>query len=236
IGFPRLGDPVDDAADLLALGGRRQDRVFGPGRQVFAQAIGPGEESGAFKDDVDPQGLPGQLGRVPFAQIFNGLSRHLQGLAGCGHPMPVAAVNGIVIEQVGQIIKGHQVVDRHQLQLRSLQNNFKSRPADPSHAVDCDLGHTPPPRETVIELEVISKPPVLALSPVKAIRASCRQRRFGNNLPVVIRYYVPGAPGNATWQLFYLEAVSSSLMAWGWTPGLEGPTTRLNPRGLGFPW
>ena len=84
IGFPRLGDPVDDATDLLALGGRRQDRVFGPGRKVFAQAIGPGEEPGAFKDDVHPQVLPGQLGRVPFAQIFNGFSRHLQGL-------PVAA-------------------------------------------------------------------------------------------------------------------------------------------------
>ena len=119
-----FGDAVDDAADVAALGGRRQHRVFGPGGQVLPQPFGLGEEAGALKDDFDAQGLPGQVDRVPLAQILNGLPGHLQGPVGDFHPMFVPAVGGVVVEQIGQIINGHQIVDCNQVQFRLIHNNF----------------------------------------------------------------------------------------------------------------
>ena len=138
---PRLGDAVDDAADLRPLGRRRQHGVLGPGGNMLIQPLRLGEQPGALQGDFHPQVFPGQLGRILDAEKFNGLAIHHQFVAADGHAVLIYAVDGVIIQQVDQVVQVHEIVDRHQFQLGPVHNDFESRSANPSHAVNRYLGH-----------------------------------------------------------------------------------------------
>ena len=55
--------------------------------------------------------------------------------------LELVAVNDLM----DQVIQVHEVVDRHQFQLGPVHDDFESRPANPSHAVNRYLGHNHPP-------------------------------------------------------------------------------------------
>ena len=129
----------------VSLGRRRQHRILGPGGKMLAQAFRLGEQPGALQGDFHPQVFPGQLGRILDTQKFNGLAIHHQVVAADGHAVLIYAVDGVIIQQVDQVIQVHKIVDRHQFQLGPVHDDFESRPANPSHAVNRYLGHNHPP-------------------------------------------------------------------------------------------
>ena len=127
------------------LGRRRQHGVLGPGGNMLIQPLRLGKQPGALQGDFHPQIFPGQLGRILDTQKFNGLAIHHQFVAADGHAVLIYAVDGVIIQQVGQVFQVHKIVDRHQFQLGPVHDDFQSRPANPSHAVNRYLGHNHPP-------------------------------------------------------------------------------------------
>ena len=136
-----LGDPVDDAADVGTLGGRGEQRELGAGLKVLLHPFQVGEDAGALTDHVDVQVFPGKLGRVLDAQEFNGLAVHHQIAVFHLHLAVIAAVDAVVLQQVDQVVQGHEVVDRHQFQFGAVQDDLQGGPADASHAVNGDFSH-----------------------------------------------------------------------------------------------
>lgn len=51
--------------------------------------------------------------------------------------MLIAAINGIVANEVSQIVRCCQVICRDKLELRRLKNDLQGRSADSSKSVDC---------------------------------------------------------------------------------------------------
>jgi len=50
-------------------------------------------------------------------------------------------VDGVVLEQVGQVRKLQEIVDRHDLDVVALEGRAEGNPADSPESIDADLDH-----------------------------------------------------------------------------------------------
>ncbi len=123
---------VNDGRDVVVLGRRRQHHAFRPGVEVLHEIGAPIEMPGAFQHQIDPEILPGQLGGVPLRKDAAAIGSDDQRIRLGGHLGLVPTIHGIVIEQIGQLIGSHDIIDGHYLDLRRLQQELERRPADPS--------------------------------------------------------------------------------------------------------
>ncbi len=130
------------------LGGADSTAYLAPAARCLLQSFRLGEQPGALQGDFHPQVFPGQLGRILDTQKFDGLAIHHQVGAAGGHSVLIYAVDGVIIQQVDQVIQVHEIVDRHQFQFGSVHNDLESRPANPSHAVNRYLGNNQPPPQS----------------------------------------------------------------------------------------
>ena len=55
--------------------------------------------------------------------------------------VPEPAVNRVVLEQIGQVGKLEEIVDRHDLDVVALHRRAERHPADAPESVDADLDH-----------------------------------------------------------------------------------------------
>ena len=124
--------------DVLALGGRRDHDLLGSGRQVLLGRGALGEAAGALEHQLHPEVLPGEI-----LGFFDG--RHREGLA--VHDEPVAldlhragetAVDGVVLEQVGQRLGVGDVVDGDELEVGLVREHGGAQhvASDPAEPVD----------------------------------------------------------------------------------------------------
>ena len=109
-------DAVDDGR-VGAFGWCRDNHLARASTQMSCGFVAVGEQSGAFKDDVDLQVFPGQLGGVAYGA--HGDTVAIDGQAvGIGLDLAVKnPVYAVVFEQVRVDRAVAEVVDRHDLQL-----------------------------------------------------------------------------------------------------------------------
>ncbi len=142
---------VIDAVDhgqIGAVGRGRDQHPLGTGTKMTRGLLLGGEDAGAFHDDVDAQGTPGQLRKIALGQHLD----RRQTLAGGGADLKrvafqlrfarKAAVHAIVAEQMRVGGRRREVVDRNHLDVCSalLGQCPQDVAADPAEAVDGDLG------------------------------------------------------------------------------------------------
>jgi hypothetical protein len=88
---------------------------------VLLGVLAVGEKAGALQHQVDLEVGPGELLGVALAQVGQRLAVDDQ-LAVGGVDLPlVAAVHGVVPEQVDHVVERADLIHRHQLQLGLLQ-------------------------------------------------------------------------------------------------------------------
>src|SRR6185369_14216121 len=135
--------PVIDAIDehrRLVLGRRRLDDLAGAGGEVFAATVLGQEQSGRLDHEVGADRVPAQLGRVldgaepdPPA-IDDQMVTVDRNLAG------ELAVHRVVFQHVGEVVRGQQIVDADDLEVRKLSfagDGPEGHASDPAEAVDC---------------------------------------------------------------------------------------------------
>src|SRR4051812_36575544 len=102
------------------------------------------EKPGAFRDYVDAEILPGQLGRIPLRHDADGVAVHDQRAALHAHGPLEGAVRGVVFEKVGIRLRVAQIVQRDELQavlLAALVMRPQDVAPDAPKTVDCNLDH-----------------------------------------------------------------------------------------------
>ena len=107
------------------------------GRGLFLR----GEEAGAFERDVDAEIPVRQLRRVLDRRDLDALAVDDDEIAVDLHLCGELAVHGIVAEQVGVGLDGTQIVDRHDLDVRTtaFHDSAQDVAPDTPEAVDRDL-------------------------------------------------------------------------------------------------
>jgi hypothetical protein len=105
--------------------------------QVFLAA----ERARAFQHQVHVECLPGQADGVPPGEHRNLPAADDKGITVCGDGRVPAAIDGVIPQQVGQVVRGDQVIDRDHLGAGGLLEDLERRVSDAAQAVDRDAGH-----------------------------------------------------------------------------------------------
>ena len=111
-------DAVVDAehqGDVDVLAGRAHDHLAGAGGQVAARALAVTEEAGRLDDHVHTQLSPGQAARVAFGEHADQAAIDHQPVARHLHRPRIRAVHRVVLEEMGQGPRVHQVVHGDEL-------------------------------------------------------------------------------------------------------------------------
>ena len=124
---------------------RGQDHVRGTGLNVLLQAVLAGEHAGAFQHQVDAEVGPRQVRRVAFGERRDPPAVDQQCPVRGGDRTRVAAVDGVVFEEVGQVVDVGDVVDRDEVEPVGVQQDLQRRPADAAQPVDGHVRHLTPP-------------------------------------------------------------------------------------------
>ena len=119
-----------DDSDVFALGGGGNDDFFATGGDVALGFVGLGEESGGFDDKIDPQIFPGKSGRaflhgeaLDFMAVDDEDVIFRYGRRGflAANLALVATLDGVVFDQVGEVVGGNEIVHRHHVEFFSQQ-------------------------------------------------------------------------------------------------------------------
>ena len=137
-----------DDGDVFALRRSGDDDLLGTGHQVALGLVGFGEESGGLDDDVHAERLPGEfsrglggndadLGAIHDQDVVFGLVRRgLGGADGAGE----AALGGVVLEQVRQVVCGDDVTHRDDVDVLAhqslLDESAEDQTADTAETID----------------------------------------------------------------------------------------------------
>jgi hypothetical protein len=108
--------------------GRGKDHVGGTGLDVLSQAVLAGEDAGAFQHEVDAEVGPRQVGRVTFVERSDPPAVDQQRLVRGGDRTVVAAVDGVVFEEVGQVVDVRDVVDRNEVEPVGVEQDSSTPP------------------------------------------------------------------------------------------------------------
>ena len=134
---------ADYERDVRALRGRRDDHLLGSAFEVLGRALAVGEEAGGLDHHVGAELAPGQVGGVALGEHLDTVAVDDDRVA-LGFDLPlVAAVGGVVVQEVGQRLRVGDVVDRDPLDVRALGlGGAEDVAADPAETVDPDAyGH-----------------------------------------------------------------------------------------------
>ena len=116
-----------------------------PARTCFARSFGGREDPGALQHEVDPQLAPRQLRRVTLGERRDPSAVDDQLALRGADVVVVAPVDGVVLDQVRQVVRVGDVVDRDEVEPIGIEQDLQRRPADPPQAVDRDGRHVTPP-------------------------------------------------------------------------------------------
>ena len=96
------------------------------------------EAAGRFDYVVDVVLLPGKFCRIFFGCNKNFFAVDEEVIAFGGDGMGVFAVDGVVFEKVGEIVRWDEVIDGDNIDFFGLEGNAKNHSADTPEAVDGD--------------------------------------------------------------------------------------------------
>ena len=97
------------------------------------------EQAGALQNILGLQLPPGQSGRIPLGIDGNTFAVDDNGVFRGRHRSVEFAVHGIVLQHIGQIIRGTQVVDADDLNVWMVCDQAHDHAADASETVDTDF-------------------------------------------------------------------------------------------------
>ncbi len=131
-------DAVDDG-QIGVFARRRDEHSLGAGGKVGRSLFLGGEQTGAFKGDIDAQFLPGKRGGVANGGDLNGAVADHNAVARHLHLMREAAVNGIEAEQMGIGFHRTQIVDRHHFHILApgFDHGAQDIAPDTAETIDC---------------------------------------------------------------------------------------------------
>ena len=140
-----------DDGDVLVLGGGGDDDLLGAGGDVALGLLGLGVEAGALNDELDAEGGPRKVGgglggddEDILAVDDDDVVLSLVGGALLGADLAVeAALGGIVLEEVGQVVGGDDIADGDDVELSAeealLDESAEDEATDAAKAVDSNL-------------------------------------------------------------------------------------------------
>ena len=108
---------------------------------MLREVVGSREDPGALEHQLDTQLGPREVRRIPLGQRRDPAAIDYQGAVRGADLAVVAAVHGVVLDQVRQVVRVDDVVDRDELKPVGVEQDFQRRPADPAQAVDGDGRH-----------------------------------------------------------------------------------------------
>jgi hypothetical protein len=114
------------------------DHLAGTRLKMLRRSVAPTKSPGGFDDDVHFQRTPRNLGGFLLAEEARLSARDADRLLVVRYVCAQKAVNGVVLEQVGQLVEGRQIVDRDDLYLRHFQRPADHHAADASESIDAD--------------------------------------------------------------------------------------------------
>ena len=139
---------VDDG-DVFLLGRRGDDHLLGAALQVERGLVAVGEPAGGLEHDVHAEVLPGELGRILLREHPHGVAVRPRARPLVGRDVArEAAVDRVVLEQVGERLGVGDVVHRDEVELlgaHRLGGPHHVAP-DPPEAVDADSNRHRPLR------------------------------------------------------------------------------------------
>ena len=137
--------------DVIPFGGRGNDDLFGPGNQMSFAFVGFGEQAGRFDDELYTKRLPWQIRGILRAHHEDIVAVHdqdiifqlIRGRFLGGNLALEAALRGIVLQKVGQIIRRNDIADCDHLELFAkaplLCDRAENQPADSAKSVNCNF-------------------------------------------------------------------------------------------------
>ena len=97
------------------------------------------EQAGGLHDVLGAQLAPGNLGGIALGVDGNLLAVDHDGVLGGGDLAGELAVHGVILQHVGQVIGGAQVVDAHDLDLRVVDAGAEDHAADAAKPIDTNF-------------------------------------------------------------------------------------------------
>ena len=101
----------------------------------------PCKSARALEHDVHVQRLPGQARRISFAQQRQPVFTNGEVSARCFDRLLIPPVDGVVFQEVHDIVGTTDVIGGDQLQTRRVHHNLERGSTDPPQSIDGDLGH-----------------------------------------------------------------------------------------------
>jgi hypothetical protein len=130
---------VDAERDCdVGVGGRRRDDHLLRARvEMLLRVLALGEEAGRLDHDVGAEVAPRQRGRVPLGRHLDRLAVDDDRVVGVLDGPGVGAVDGVVLQEVGERLGVDEVVDPHPLDVRvALVRRTEDVAPDAAEAVD----------------------------------------------------------------------------------------------------
>ena len=97
------------------------------------------EQTGGFNDILSPHLCPRQIGRVAFSKNGDIPPVDNDTILTCGNGPGKLAVHRIVLQHVGQIIGGAQIIDPHDLNFGMVQAAAQHHTANTSKSIDTNF-------------------------------------------------------------------------------------------------
>ena len=113
--------------------------MLGAGLDMALGLVLGQEQAGGLDDVLRADFLPGQVGGVTLGVHGNHVAVHDDGIIAGGHLGIDPAVHGVILQHIGQVIGGTQVVDAHDLDLGVLQAAAQDHAADAAKTIDADF-------------------------------------------------------------------------------------------------
>ena len=106
-----------DDGDVFALGRARDDDLLGTSVDMLGSKFTRLEDAGGFNNDVDAELAPGQVLGIALAEHLGGMAVGHKAVFGNLDRVECAAVDGIVLQQMGHRGNVAQVVNRNDVEL-----------------------------------------------------------------------------------------------------------------------
>ena len=123
----------------VVLGGGGHDHVLGAGLDVALGLVLSQEQAGGLDDVLRADLLPGQVGGVALGEHGDGTAIHNDGVLAGGHLGVDLTVHGVILQHIGKVISGTQVVDAHDLDLGVVQAAPQDHAANTTKTIDTDF-------------------------------------------------------------------------------------------------
>jgi hypothetical protein len=114
---------------------------LGAGLGVALEVRFMGEHARALQDNVDGQVAPGQLVQVLFVQRDARLAVNDEAPALGSDVASVTAVDRVVLQQLGELFRRDEIVDRRQLERSVVDDLLECGAPDPAQSIDRYSGH-----------------------------------------------------------------------------------------------